>query len=370
MRWGPAKCFSQDDLYTTVFGSLVSKEIEEKFFGKIDNSGKSSVEYFANFTHPPRGGNKHFNDMLLYMSTQKLRTPKGLENLGNITQSDDRNQILYGMQKLSQMHCAIWTECVWCIADSSNSSTKFIISDHPVTVYNQECFPKSPYCRGSNDPDVRSTGTHVIFPLSLDKVLILTHLSWVRNPYSDALDLRPNPSLFRSAIFNFSNIQIDRMLSELEVNEINYIIKSRAFRYVAAACEDWLYPERIVSNRRWDKLGDGYLLMPDPRGVGFREKIMIGHKHGPPDVRDEYGRPPNDPNFSDRSRRNREYNTFSSFQGEFARKFGPERRGVSFQYGRVSDKMDTPELHEYHLSMEKKRPRKSRRSRRFRAPRR
>ena len=210
----------------------------------------------------------------------------------------------------------------------------------------------------------------MIFPLSLDKVLILTHLWWVRNPYSDALDLRPNPSLFRSAIFNFSNIQIDRMLSELEVNEINYIIKSRAFRYVAAACEDWLYPERIVSNRRWDKLGDGYLLMPDPRGVGFGEKIMIGHKHGPPDVRDEYGRPPNDPNFSDRSRRNREYNTFSSFQGEFARKFGPERRGVSFQYGRVSDKMDTPELHEYHLSMEKKRPRKSRRSRRFRAPRR
>ena len=111
------------------------------------------------------------------MSTQKLRTPKGLGWLSKRAGTTDRNKILSFMIKLRQLNCAIWTECIWLIADASQSNTKFIISDHPVTVYNRRCGPRSQWCRDFEDPDISFHGTHTIFPLSLDKILILTNLS-------------------------------------------------------------------------------------------------------------------------------------------------------------------------------------------------
>jgi len=38
-----------------------------------------------------------------------------------------------------------------------------------------------------------------------------------------------------------------RHLTEQEVREINFIVKARAHRYVAAADKEGLYPERHVS---------------------------------------------------------------------------------------------------------------------------
>ena len=83
---------------------------------------------------------------------------------------------------MQQMYCATWTDCVWQIADASESPTKFIISDHPVTVYNRACPPLSKYRVGPNDPDIRLNATHTYFPLSLNKIIIFTNLSWVRDP--------------------------------------------------------------------------------------------------------------------------------------------------------------------------------------------
>ena len=76
--------------------------------------------------------------------------------------------------------------------------------------------------------------------------------------------MRPNPDLTRNAVFKLMNVQTQRHLSEREVREINFIIKSRAFRYIAAAKEEWLHPEEYVSKSQWPVFGDGYLLMPDP----------------------------------------------------------------------------------------------------------
>jgi hypothetical protein len=42
------------------------------------------------------------------------------------------------MVRLRNLYCAIWTECVWLLADASRSPTKFLVSDHPVTVYNRD----------------------------------------------------------------------------------------------------------------------------------------------------------------------------------------------------------------------------------------
>ena|ERR687895_1368135 len=205
-RWGPKRCFVEKDLYTTYFGSEESTAIEQAFFGQIDQNGKNGVEYFADFAHPSVNYDA-YHSMITYMSTQKMRTPKGLRWLRSQFGSINHDDLLRRMVELRRVFAAIWTECVWLIADATQSETKFIISDHPVTVYNRRCGPRSDWCCGYNDPDIRFQGTHTIFPLSLEKILILTNLSWVRNPYQSEIGLRPNPNLFREAVFKFTDIQ-------------------------------------------------------------------------------------------------------------------------------------------------------------------
>ncbi len=246
-----------------------------------------------------------------------------------------KNETLIFLQRTRNIFCAIWTECVWQIADASRSPTKFIISDHPVVAYNRECFPASKNCEGYNDPDIRHAATHTYFPLSPDKVLILTNLSWVRDPFQNPLKLRPNPNFFRNAIFSFLDIQVDRFLTEEEVLEINYITKKRAFRYIAAKEEEWLYPERYMRSTNWRKLGDGYLLMPDPRHIHGGGEITIGYEGGRYDWFSAYGHKPWQEGYEDKKRDEREWAAMQKFKAEWAATYGPEYRGVTHEF--VSD---------------------------------
>lgn len=353
-KQGPKFCFAEDDLYTRWFGSAKSTEIEEKFFGAIDRKGHVAVEYFTNFTHPSANGDA-FRDMVTYMSTQKLRTPKGLDWLSQKTEVFDRQTLLSHMIRLRNFYCAIWTECIWQIADASQSNTKFIISDHPITVYNRECGPRNKrWCRGTNDPDIALHGTHTIFPLTIDKVLILTNLTWAKNPYQSAVGYRPNPNPFRDAIFKFMDIQTLRLLNEREVKEINFIIKSRALRYIAAAKEEWLYPETEVSKSQWNVFGDGYLLMPDPRPIHYGGDIIIGHHDGSSSAFDQYGRRPWEQDYGSDITRPKKYDPLYRFKGEFAQRFGPQRRGRSFEFATLDPETDSEKLHHYHLGLLKK----------------
>ncbi len=195
-RLGLKHCFAEEDLYTTSFNNIESRTLEQLFFGQIDTRGRTAVDWCADFSYP-WDGSDHINDLLLYMSTQKLRTPKGLgwlreqvSKLGN----PDKNNTLAWMTSLRQLYGSIWMECVWLIADASKSETKFIVSDHPITIYNRRCGPRSQWCREYNDPDIRFHASHTLYPLSLDKILILTNLSWVRNPYQSETEMRPNPN--------------------------------------------------------------------------------------------------------------------------------------------------------------------------------
>lgn len=355
-RQGFRKCFSENDLYTLKLGTEVSTGVEQKFFGEIDRNGRQAVEFFTNFTHSSPA-HDYYSHMVLYMSTQKLRTPKGLDWLATQVDVNDKNQLLAFMMSIRHIYCAIWTECIWQIADASQSPTKFIVSDHPVTVYNRVCGPRSQRCRSANDPDILLNGTHTVFPLSMDKVLILTNLSWVRNPYQSEVNLRPHPNLFRNAILNFMDIQIERHLSEQEVREINFIIKSRAYRYIAAAEKDWLYPDKYISKSQWNVYGDGYLLMPDPRSVNVGGEIYWGNDDGTHGAIDAYGRMPGDPDFGRESNEGNEFKSLYRFKGEFATKFGPIRRGRSFDLGSIIEK-DTDEMHKYHLSLFQKKKHK------------
>jgi len=333
-EWSPERVFAEDDLYTTQWGTVSNTDIEQFFFGKLDNDAAGHLDYFVNFAHPS-ANEKAFHGLMTYMSVQKLRTPKGLAFLMNAGQATEKNLTLLILQEIRNLFCAIWTECVWQIADASQSPTKFIVSDHPVTVYNRACPPLSEHCRGYNDPDIRLAATHTIFPLSSNKLLILTNRSWLRNPYQKETGVRPNPKMLRTAMFNFTDIQTGRVLSEDEVLMVNYIIKRRAYRYIAAAEKNWLYPERAVTSDHWKKLGDGYLLMPEPRLEFMGGDVVIGYKGGGGDAFGVYGHRPWQNGYKDARRERRETEALDRFQAEWALLKGAKYTATCYNFGRL-----------------------------------
>ena len=80
----------------------------------------------------------------------------------------------------------------------------------------------------------------------------------------------------------------------------------------------------------------------------------MGFNDGRSDAFDEYGRKPWDPNYLDKARKEREWETFLAFQGEFARLFGPKRRGCAYDYGKAQGETDSDDFHRYHLSLERR----------------
>lgn len=351
LNWGPRSCFAQENLYTTYWGGQRNTEIEKFFFGDVDSRGKEAIEFFDDFSIRS-GMHEAFQDLLRYMSIQKLRTPKGLGFAAQAFEIRRKNDLLLFLQDVQYMHCAIWTDAVWQIADASESRTKFIISDHPVTVYNRAHFPGSPTCLGYGDPDVREVATHTYFPLSLEKVLILTNLSWVRDPYQRESNAHPNQRLFRTTMFNATKVQHGRRLSEEEVIQINYITKMRAHRYVAAAEREWLYPERKLSSIHWSKFGDGLLLMPEPRAVHMGGEIIVGFKDRGAEIFGEYGHRPGQRGYKDGDREEREAKTLRKFQGEFALMQGRKWRGWPIdRFGRSGPQEDSEEYHNHLISI-------------------
>jgi hypothetical protein len=335
-EWGPRKCFAEHNLYTTKWGEQESVDIEKFFFGRVDTEGKFAVEFFSDFQFDVPDQEQAYHGLMNYMSVQKLRTPKGLAWLSGLPGGRDRNLRLMMLQSLQNLFCAIWTDCVWQIADATQSPTKFITSDHPVTVYNRGCFPASKWCTGFNDPDIRMVATHTYFPLSLDKILILTNLSWIRNPYQKEINPHPNLRYFHNTVFKFTDIQIYRSLSEQEVWEINYVTKKRALRYVAAAEQEWLHPESHLPTTHWSKFGRGLLFMPEPREIHMGGEIIVGYKGGAAESWNEYGQRPWEKGYTDDERDAEESKTLRRFQAEWAAIQGPAYRGTSFQFDRAA----------------------------------
>lgn len=151
-----------------------------------------------------------------------------------------------------------------------------------------------------------------------------------------------------------TDVQILRFLSEQEVKEINFVIKSRAYRYIAAAKEAWLYPEKDISKSDWSRFGHGYLFMPDPRPIHWGGEIFWGNHNGGGGAMDEYGRSPWDPDYSKETRSGSEHESLSRFKGEFARLFGPYRRGRSFPVMEIEKERDSDEYHQHLLDLEKR----------------
>jgi hypothetical protein len=314
--------------------------------------------YFDKFAHPSVSG-EAFLSLMTYMSTQKLRTPKGLAWLQSFSRQQDLNITLNLLQRVRDLFCATWAEGVWQLADAPDGQG-FIISDHPVTAYNRACPPLSAECRQGLDPDIRMCGTHTYFPLSPRRVLILTNLSWVRNPYQSEKKFRPNPKYFRDTVFDFSEIQTGRILSVEEVLQIKLITKKRARRYIAAAREEWLYPELILHNDHWMKMGNGYLLMPEPRSVYMGGQIYIGYNDGRKDAFGEYGHKPWQRGFQDRDRVREETASLEKCKAEFALMLGPDWRGSSYAFMRGGPHKDSEDMTEHYRDVRKRLSRRRR----------
>jgi hypothetical protein len=348
-------CFAERDLYTLTFRDISSTDLERLFFGQIDREGRKAVDFWTSYDRTQYAG-EVLQPMLIYLSTQRLRTPKGLDWLARQIDSRNPMRTLTAVVRFQQVFGAIWSECIWHVADAAASPTKFIVSDHPVTLYNRDVSPAHRQSQGSGDPDVRLNGTHTIFPLSMERVLILTHRSWATNPYGSPTKLRPNPQLERDAIFNQMEVQVGRELEEEEVRRINSIIKSRAYRFIAAAETDWLYPERHLPKKiKWSRTSDDYLLFPDPRELHHGGEVIIGFSGGGSMSRDAYGRTPLDPDYGKDSLPPAGKDPLRRFKGEFAELLGPKRRGHGFN----QPDEDTDGMHELHLSYIKAKPREA-----------
>ena len=183
--------------------------------------------------------------------------------------------------------------------------------------------------------------------------MILTNLSWVRNPYQSETTVRPNPKLFRTTMFNFTDIQTHRNLSERAVIEINYITKARALRYIASAEIEWLFPEKRLQKINWKKFGDGLLFMPDPRNFYMGGEITIGYTSGHAESFSEYGHKPWQKGYKDERRFAKESAALDRFKAEFAKHQGPVHRGSGFSFNKPPPHVDSDDYHAHLIAKTK-----------------
>lgn len=321
-RLGPVSCFKEEHLYTLLFGNYAFDVVEKHFFGELDRRGSHAVDFFHDYELRD-GAHRAFNDLIRYMDGQKLRTPKGLHFLQKLMDTSNHQETLNMMGSLFQMHATLWTESVWEILCCDNSPAKFIISDHPVTTYNKRHFPASPACRYPLDSLVECVGTHTIFPLDLNRCLVITNLGYVRDPKINPIKQRVNPRYFGKTVLDLRKIQTGRQIDEDYVRAINYVIKSRAKRYIAAGDRDWLYPEKHLRMKMWNKLGGKDFLMPDPRKVSFSTQFIASFKDGSAWGQDEYGRRSDDDDPVVRRLRQKELASFDAAKNAWDSKYGP-----------------------------------------------
>jgi len=286
-RWPTSKCFFQQDLYSTFFGTFINDEIETKLFGKVDDTGSKAVWAFIEGNH--NGVHENFFNFFSYMDTQKIRTPKGLAWIKQHYPSLNQLELMIEMQALRNMHCTIWTEGVREIVSAEKSNIKFIISDHPVTIYNYACPPDGVDCVYPNDPSIALKGSQTIFPLDMNHCLILTNYEYAKDPTTEnPLTNRTHARNFRNSLVRTDAFIRTRSLTDEEVMRVNIIIKKRAGRYIAAGEKQWLYPERYISPD-WPQLKET-LLPPDVGLFHFGGETFVGYEDGTTHYQDAFGR--------------------------------------------------------------------------------
>lgn len=287
---GPDAWFYESELYTIRAFGEANDDIEKMLFGAIDETGKLALEAFieedwdtVHTTYPY---------LFEFMDAQRLRTPKGLAFLAGVSPVKTQLQLMTLMQRLRRMHCVMWGEGSLEIFSADHSEAKFIFSDHPVTFFNRFVFPNDPRVPRGQDPLQQWIGTQTIFPLSGNRLMVITHREWCRKQGpARAVKVRTNARLFDNPLIRYDNCQRGRQLTSRQVREVNYIVKSRARRYIAGDKIDDLYPEKYMKSTLWSKLAE--FLMPEQSHVAMEGGNMtVRMSDGKYIFQDEYGRRP------------------------------------------------------------------------------
>jgi hypothetical protein len=281
-----SRAFCQLDLYSTFFGTSVNDEIERHLFGNIDGRGSNAIRAFAG--SDVGEWHRHFHTLFEYIDIQKIRTPKGLDWLKAQYPTLTQNELMFEMQGIRMLHCTIWVEGVREIVSAEDADVKFIISDHPVTIYNHAATPEARECAYPIDPAIALKASQTIFPLTRNFCLILTNSEYARDPSTEPLDKRTFARNYRRSMARTDAFIRTRKLSSQEVARINYVLKSRARRYIAAGRKEWLYPEESVSEP-WDELKKT-LLPPKDELWHFGGEMFAKFEDGYVHYQDEFGR--------------------------------------------------------------------------------
>jgi hypothetical protein len=282
----PSRCFCEQDLYTTQFGEILNDEIERLLMGTIDTEGAKAISAISD------GNLSAVHDALQpffeYLDTQKLRTPKGLDWVKSKYPGLTQVELMVEMQGLRKMHCTMWAEGVREIVSAEDSDVKFIVTDHPVTIYNTAFPPESNACIYPDDPPIELIGSQTLFVLDENHCLILTNIEYAKNPGDVNLTARRTNARYRGQSIVRTDAYIrTRKFSRDEVIAINYLLKRRAHKFIAAGNKDWLYPEQQFSED-WSAIGK--ILLPRDDLWRFGGEIYVGYKDGSVHYQDEFGR--------------------------------------------------------------------------------
>ncbi|ATN33617.1 hypothetical protein ACO34A_07330 [Rhizobium sp. ACO-34A] len=282
----PVRAFCTRDLYSTFFGTDVNDEIERRLFGDIDARGAEAIRAFSGTDQTAWHDN--FESLFQYLDIQKLRTPKGLAWLQTQYPELSQNELMLEMQSIRMLNVATWTTGVREIVSAENSPTKFILTDHPVTVYNHAAPLRDRRNDFPADPSIALKASQTIYPMGPDHCLILTNLEYAKDPTTNPLEKRTFARSFQRALVNTIDFIRTRQLTETQVIEINFIAKSRANRYIAAGQKEWLYPEASVT-KSWQDLRTT-LLPPEDELFHFGGEMFVGYEGGRVHYQDEFGR--------------------------------------------------------------------------------
>ncbi|MGE8568803.1 MAG: DUF4238 domain-containing protein [Achromobacter sp.] len=280
------RCFCTLDLYTTQFGNNLNDDIERFLFGQIDRTGSTAVR--ALVSGNPSEIHDGFQDFFEYLDAQKLRTPKGLDWIKEAYPELTQVDLMHEMQALRLMHCTMWAEGVREIVTAEHSDVKFIVSDHPVAVYNRAIVPIAAGGTEAKDPSISLLGTQTVFALNANTCLILTHVEYAKNPRTTDLTKRRTNARYRGGGLVRTDAFVRlRHLSREAVTQINLLLKAQSKRYVAAGKREWLYPENQYSGT-WADISEA--LRPRDELWRFGGEMFVKYADGHVHYQDAFGR--------------------------------------------------------------------------------
>ena len=104
---------------------------------------------------------------------------------------------------------------------------------------------------------------------------------------TDLLTNRTNARYYGETIVRFDTMIRSRKLKSEDVIAINYLLKARARKFIAATTKEWLYPEATIQ-KSWAEIGK-VLEPPKNELWHFGGDIYVGYKDGSTHYQNEFG---------------------------------------------------------------------------------